>query len=205
MSRSGSSSSTWNEMVNASKSKTICQNSVSKVQKKYVTNWKLLIFHLNLLFKLKRKSRFAFVSNCVCFPWVRDFINLFLRPAGMKWLWPRIIPWKSNSPSLTASPETQKWNLKKYDPGTSKTCFMNMSVLGEKTAQKMMYPSVPAFLVSLVVQPCSSEVFWAQPKWNISWLIHGAGKYRGRSIGVYQIHKSHCCSMGLIYLLTWNP
>ena len=216
MSLSGSSSSTWNEMVNASKNKKI-KIQFPKFKKKCVTNWKLLIFHLNLLFKLKRKSRFAFCLQL----WVFALGSRLHQPLPQT-CWHEVIvttnhPLEVKQPILDNIPRNTKMELEKYDPGPWKKnkkpieimCFIrfheHVSFGEENCTKNSCIPASLPFLYllsfSLVLRRFSglspNEIF---PGWST-----GPGKYLLGSIGVYQIHKSHCCSMGLVYLLTRKP
>ena len=76
------------------------------------------------------------------------------------------------------TPETQTWNPEKKKKTFQNHCvsswsgFIDVSFFMVKVCTKNV-SHFPAFLVSAVVQPYSSEVFEGQPKRNISWLING--------------------------------
>ena len=195
MSLSGSSSSTWNEMVNASKNKKI-KIQFPKFKKKCVTNWKLLIFHLNLLFKLKRKSRFAFCLQLCFFAlgsrlhqplpqtcW-HEVIVTTNHPLEVKQPHPRQHPPKHKNGTWKIRP----WALKKKQKTYRNHVFHQVSwtcqFWGRKTVQKTHVSQRPC----LSCISCRSALFFGGflglspneifPGWST-----GPGKYL---LGVYR-------------------
>ena len=114
MSLSGSSSSTWNEMVNASKQKKLPKLIFQSSNKKFQLIEGYECFTWIYFSNSNGSLGLHFVSS-VFFPWVRDFINLFLRPAVAT-----NHPLEVKQPILDNTPETQKRNFKNKTLGPEK-------------------------------------------------------------------------------------
>ena len=128
-------------------------------------------------------------------------------------LWLRIIPWKSNSPSSTTPPKHKNgtlkirpWDLKKNKKPIEIRCFIrfheHVSFGGENCTENDVSQRPCLSCIS-----CRSALFFggflgsAQMKYFLA--DPPEGKYfLGSIYRVYQIHKSHCCSMGLVSLCT---